>query len=586
MKTFCIAFLGLFAALLSLVSSTGFAAEDLPKQVWAVTRDDEEQDVIFVQGDRPVLVRFHVWAGDKGFRMAWANQMTKLWSYLDKNKDGKLAVDEYSQQNLFSLVNSPFGNSLQVNGQFPGADQIDSNPKDNVISIDEFLAGVRAPLSPFAVVLSSTPDAREEQLFKLLDANGDGELSTDDLPNIVDRFSALDLDDDEVIIAPELNSSSTAYATRFIYQAAVQQDSQPRFLEIDPTAPKAQYASTIVARFDNGGRAKLAAAGDGLLARCEIGLSEADFLAADRDRDAKLSGEEVAAWLSKALPEFEFRVNLPDATHPASIVQLRGSAKPATPSNQQRNAIAQAGAAMTGVQAGGFELPFENSLVALWTEGVNNFNNLDQFYTQQFSAADGDKSGTLERKEAESNGFLNQFFDLMDRDGDNKATKKELKDFVAQQEGTASCRVSFRIGDKGRSIYDMVDLNKDSRLSVRELRQAKKLLALDRDGDGQLAFEEVIHRFRIKMGKGSASGQVFDPEDQQTFQINQGVPGVTPAVPGAPWFHRMDRNRDGDVSRREFLGPEDVFRKIDADGDGLIDAKEAVAAADIDIFNP
>ena len=40
----------------------------------------------------------------------------------------------------------------------------------------------------------------------------------------------------------------------------------------------------------------------------------------------------------------------------------------------------------------------------------------------------------------------------------------------------------------------------------------------------------------------------------------------------------MDRNRDGDLSPREFLGPRDAFLRLDADGDGLIDAREATAA--------
>jgi hypothetical protein len=39
----------------------------------------------------------------------------------------------------------------------------------------------------------------------------------------------------------------------------------------------------------------------------------------------------------------------------------------------------------------------------------------------------------------------------------------------------------------------------------------------------------------------------------------------------------MDRNRDGDVSRREWLGSEEEFRAIDTDGDGLISLEEAEA---------
>jgi hypothetical protein len=41
----------------------------------------------------------------------------------------------------------------------------------------------------------------------------------------------------------------------------------------------------------------------------------------------------------------------------------------------------------------------------------------------------------------------------------------------------------------------------------------------------------------------------------------------------------MDRNRDGDLSPREFVGPLDAFLRLDQDHDGLIDAREAAAAS-------
>ena len=37
----------------------------------------------------------------------------------------------------------------------------------------------------------------------------------------------------------------------------------------------------------------------------------------------------------------------------------------------------------------------------------------------------------------------------------------------------------------------------------------------------------------------------------------------------------MDRNGDGDVSQREFLGSRDDFHRIDTDGDGIISLEEA-----------
>jgi Ca2+-binding EF-hand superfamily protein len=41
----------------------------------------------------------------------------------------------------------------------------------------------------------------------------------------------------------------------------------------------------------------------------------------------------------------------------------------------------------------------------------------------------------------------------------------------------------------------------------------------------------------------------------------------------------MDKNRDGDVSRREFLGTREAFDRLDKNGDGLIDRREAEGAA-------
>ena len=44
---------------------------------------------------------------------------------------------------------------------------------------------------------------------------------------------------------------------------------------------------------------------------------------------------------------------------------------------------------------------------------------------------------------------------------------------------------------------------------------------------------------------------------------------------GPAWFRAMDRNGDGDTSRREFTGPADVFDKWDTDKDGLLSAEKA-----------
>ncbi len=44
---------------------------------------------------------------------------------------------------------------------------------------------------------------------------------------------------------------------------------------------------------------------------------------------------------------------------------------------------------------------------------------------------------------------------------------------------------------------------------------------------------------------------------------------------GPDWFQSMDRNADGYVSQREFIGPAPTFRKLDADADDLLSPDEA-----------
>ena len=55
------------------------------------------------------------------------------------------------------------------------------------------------------------------------------------------------------------------------------------------------------------------------------------------------------------------------------------------------------------------------------------------------------------------------------------------------------------------------------------------------------------------------------------------VPRSTRRDNAPVWFRKMDRNNDGDISPREWLGTDEDFAAIDADGDGLISADEAIA---------
>ena len=99
----------------------------------------------------------------------------------------------------------------------------------------------------------------------------------------------------------------------------------------------------------------------------------------------------------------------------------------------------------------------------------------------------------------------------------------------------------------------------------------------DRDGDGRIAADEIPHHYQITLGPRPPRRRSATPV-RRHFRRPDDAPPPQPAAAGPNWFRRMDRNRDGDVSRREFRGPRAQFDRLDRDRDGLIDAAEAAAA--------
>jgi hypothetical protein len=131
--------------------------------------------------------------------------------------------------------------------------------------------------------------------------------------------------------------------------------------------------------------------------------------------------------------------------------------------------------------------------------------------------------------------------------------------------------------DNGRALFDMLDTNRDRQLGLRELRAAATTLAgRDGDADRQISATELPRQYQLTFSRGSSVAGA----GALVTVVRPDVP--SPVVPnrvtGPVWFRKMDRNLDGDVSRREFLGSLADFRRLDADGDDLIDAPEAERA--------
>jgi hypothetical protein len=170
--------------------------------------------------------------------------------------------------------------------------------------------------------------------------------------------------------------------------------------------------------------------------------------------------------------------------------------------------------------------------------------------------------------------FERGLFDLLDADGDDKIFVDEMKQYVRArgEPVAATCRVN--VYDTGNGFFMALDANADGRISEREKRKAAASLAqLDRDGRQGVGQSEPVHHFHMEFVRGSY--QLFGPSEELLPQ----TPAFQKRTPTGPvWFQRMDRNNDGDLTWNEFLGPREVFHKLDADADDLIDPQEAAKA--------
>jgi Ca2+-binding EF-hand superfamily protein len=149
---------------------------------------------------------------------------------------------------------------------------------------------------------------------------------------------------------------------------------------------------------------------------------------------------------------------------------------------------------------------------------------------------------------------------IADRDGDGRLDRKELDAWLDLQAQIARGQVLATVLD-GAGLFELLDTNHDGALSARELRTAWD---------------------RLKEA-GCVTGGAFDRTKLPRVLLataSRGYPQslAIDARRGPDWFRAMDRNGDGDVSRREFTGPPEVFDRLDLDRDGLLSPEEAEKA--------
>jgi Ca2+-binding EF-hand superfamily protein len=582
-----------FAALaIALLAAFGSTAGETPKE-------DDRHDFVYLSEARPVLIRVHARLDGKPVQAAWDGFMKHLFDSLDTNHDGVLSQDEAERaptltQILTGGIGGVFGGLGGMSkAAAPSMSDLDTD-KDGKVTVAELAAHYRkSGFLPFQIEPDAgqpkgfgalaifgggrsepTVQAVAEGIFDLLDADKDGKLTKEELAAAPAILLQRDEDDDEMITTSELapgtrgagNMMAGIMAKGGKGGAGAAKGNKALVALPAPGEAPPELALRLQERYGP----KADKVNEKKLSRAELGLDEATFKALDTNSDGVLDATELAAF-GKRPPDLEVKMAL---SYNGTGNVERAGAKDSPLASKLRFTR---GLAWLDLGRSRLDLRSTSSYQPDRTAGILRTQVL-----AQFKQADKDQNGYLDEKEARNSRVFADLFKAADRDGDGRLYEQEVIAYLDvlsdwQQRARAAC-VTLVLTNQSRGLFDLLDVDRDGRLSVREMRGAVALLQqLDTAGKGYLTRSDLPSSYRLTLRRGPTSALAFNPAAAFFDVYGGGGASETPSEPtaGPMWFRKMDRNRDGDVSRREFLGSDDDFRQIDADGDGLISAEEA-----------
>lgn len=563
------------------------------------------QELVVFTADGPVRVRAAVTAGGKSPVDGWKAAADALFAFADADGNGRLDAAESrpfvnggQQGNQFFVVNG----MLYQPPRFPALN-LNAAP-NGVVDAAAFRYALRAagvgPVDLSTVAVRADSAALTEALFKALDADGDGKLSAAELAAAPAKLLPLDLNDDELVSSDELLGKVQNPFQGFV-AVSLNSDGTAR-APAPPPLPDVLYPAVGVRLTAKGVVAARDKNKDGGLSADELGC-KADALAdLDADADGRLDADEVAAWLRRPF-DLDLTADLPakpkdrpkwlagllgePAAAPAMMarpggavgrpgaVKVAGRLADRAKPDRDGNPAADLGDARLRAAADGSAA---DNARRQWEATANMFRTA-------FDGIAKDKKEVVRKQVEESPELAGMLglFDLADRDKNGTLTRAELDRVLEVGGALLGCRAVVEVADLGRGLFELLDRDADGVLSPRERAAAAgRLAALDRDGDGKLARAEIPRGLAVTAKPASIDflpgGGVYDFNVVTTYTGPRAGAAGAAGADAPAWFGQADRNGDGDVSRREFPGPAGLFKKLDADGDGLISPDEARAA--------
>ncbi|MFM7058081.1 MAG: hypothetical protein ACKO2P_14275 [Planctomycetota bacterium] len=504
----------------------------------------------------PVLTELRLAVAGRPYRQWIGGFLGKL---LDTDSNGALTTAELAllPTRFRALLGLPGSRPLLV-PQLTLELELASEQQDSV-SVTDFQKWVRSRL-PRAFSLIAQPQPADDaiRLSSLLDTDLDGAVAPAELTQATRVLRFRDLDDDETLTLAEL----LPYRDPLSQLAAITPTvANLPFLHLTDESTAAVAAQQLLRRYG----------ADGQLPTERLRLASDDAAKLPR---SSASATELTPWLLTIPVHVTLEFRLSDK---ANLSEL----------SVQISEAAAGFCQLTSATRGDAQLSLDGLKLVLQARGggANDRMITRGLLGQQFTQADADRSQSLDESEFPAvlemvrNAGVTADFPDLDLDADLQLTRSELLGSVEREQAVIASSIEVGVEQEGRTLFSRIDSDADRRLTRRELRLASSTFTeLDADQDGKISDMDLQTSYRLTIGLGRSDLRRND--GRMSMQMMQA--GITDAIlppdsslAGPVWFQRMDRNRDGDVSAREFPGTPDMFDKLDANHDGLINAAEA-----------
>jgi Ca2+-binding EF-hand superfamily protein len=525
----------MIASAAAWVALTGRAADD---KISPPADPESVRDVFLLLDRGPLHLRLKITIAGKSPQVVRRDYLARLFKSLDTDGDGKLTKAEFERSPLNTSRRGPGGRQLSPK------EAAEIVPAAKLMEALERVAG-----ETLAFRQDNTARKTDDQVFAALDTNRDGVLTESEIIEAPALLLAKDQDEDDCITIDEFTPIEAAMMAAPV--VGMQPDrtlAAVSTLLIDGKGPL--FAPRLVRRYDRNG--------DGKLTQRELGLSPERFRALDADGDGKLSADELKAF-HRQPPEVEASLELepPPGQSPRVVVSPGSNARATRPD------VALFGLGETDV--------------ALAIRSLDPVKSALADAQAQFNRLDADQNGYLERDELKDNvRFQRGLYETIDTDGDEKIFWPEMESYVRSRAEAAATRCDVVLHDLGHGFFETLDRNHDGRIGLREIRiSATTLRGLRKRGQTVLRSTDPPRRLHLEVIRGTF--QLFGAGQSGESTVPRLVAQSRTPV-GPIWFQRMDRNMDGDLTWKEFLGPRHVFEELDLDHDGLIDPAEAEKA--------